>query len=101
MQCIYAVTSGCCRLLGLQLAVKTNTYSQKSCVSKEGYNKLLLKKKHDYCVLDGVLKSMLIASLERVCKVNVSEKCLADRCPDSQQKAVVYMTPSYLLIPLK
>lgn len=100
MQCIYTVPSGCCRLLGLQLAVKTNTYSQKSCVNKKEYNKLLLKKKHDYCVLDGVLKLVLIASLERVCKVNISEKCLADRCSDSQ-KAVVYMTPSYLLIPLK
>lgn len=92
------VISGCCPLLLLQLAVRTNVYKQKSCVSKEANNKVLLEKKHHHCVLEGTLKSMLIASLERVYKVSVPEKCLADRCSDLQEEAVAFMSPSYLLI---
>lgn len=93
-------TSGCCPLLHPQLAVRTNAYDQKSCVSKEANNKVLLGKKHYHLVLKGALKSMLIASTGRVYKVNIPEKCLADGCSDSQEKAVALMTPSYLLIPL-
>lgn len=52
-------------------------------MSKEANKEVLLEKKHYNCVLEGTLKSMLIASLERVYKVNVPEKCLADKCSDA------------------
>lgn len=84
------VTSRCWPLLCLQLAVRTNAYKQKRCVSKKANNKVLLERKHHHCVLEGTLKSMLIASLERVYKVNVPENWLANRWSDSQEEAVVF-----------
>lgn len=73
-------------------------YKQKSCMSKEvANNEVLLEKKHHCCVLEGTLKSMLIASLERVYKVNVPEKCLADRCSESQEAVAFSATYWYCL----
>lgn len=92
-----ACCCNCSLLLG-QMHISRKAVGAK----KEANNKVLnrIAKKHHHCILEGTLKSMLIASLERVYKLNVPGQCLADRCSDSQEEAVAFMTPSYLLVPL-